>query len=62
MEFVIMMNLLLCIAFLDVPEIIDHLRSNYDYWKELDRQGIQSAGHIDAYNKLNAANSIGRGN
>ncbi|CAG7838186.1 unnamed protein product [Allacma fusca] len=27
-------------AFLDVPEVIEHMKYNYDYWKELDKKGI----------------------
>jgi hypothetical protein len=39
----------MCVAFLDVPEVIDHMKYNYDYWKELDRQGIRSAFFDEKY-------------
>ncbi|KAL1449204.1 hypothetical protein WDU94_000423 [Cyamophila willieti] len=26
-------------AFIDMPEMLYHLRSNYQYWKELDEKG-----------------------
>ncbi|ODM89705.1 High affinity cAMP-specific and IBMX-insensitive 3',5'-cyclic phosphodiesterase 8B [Orchesella cincta] len=36
-------------AFIDVPEVIEHMKYNYDYWKEVDRQGIRTAVYLDSY-------------
>ncbi|CAL8088263.1 unnamed protein product [Orchesella dallaii] len=36
-------------AFIDVPEVIEHMKYNYDYWKEVDRQGIPTAVYLDSY-------------
>ena len=36
-------------AFLDVPEVIEHMKTNYNFWKDLDNQGIHSAGQVTAY-------------
>lgn len=37
------------LAFLDVPEVIENMKFNYDFWKDLDSKGIQSAGQVTAY-------------
>jgi len=36
-------------AFLDVPEVIDHMKYNYEYWKELDKLAIRSAFFDEKY-------------
>lgn len=33
-------------AFIDMPEMLYHLRSNYQYWKDLDEKGITNLGDI----------------
>lgn len=33
-------------AFIDMPEMLYHLRSNYQYWKDLDEKGISSIQDI----------------
>ncbi|XP_054277749.1 high affinity cAMP-specific and IBMX-insensitive 3',5'-cyclic phosphodiesterase 8 [Macrosteles quadrilineatus] len=33
-------------AFIDMPEMLYHLRSNYQYWKDLEEKGVTSLGDI----------------
>lgn len=37
------------LAFIDVPEVIEHMKYNYDYWKDLERQGVQNGVYMESY-------------
>ncbi|XP_021956702.1 high affinity cAMP-specific and IBMX-insensitive 3',5'-cyclic phosphodiesterase 8A isoform X2 [Folsomia candida] len=36
-------------AFIDVPEVIEHMKYNYDYWKEQDKLGLRDATLNETY-------------
>jgi hypothetical protein len=36
-------------SFLDIPELIDNLKYNYEYWKHLEKTGIKDAQFVTSY-------------
>lgn len=42
-------------AFIDQPEMLYHLRSNYQYWKDLEEKGVTSLGDISLKQPSNSS-------
>ncbi|XP_035706178.1 high affinity cAMP-specific and IBMX-insensitive 3',5'-cyclic phosphodiesterase 8A [Folsomia candida] len=47
-------------AFLDIPELMENMKYNYNYWKYLDKEEIKEAVFLDSYTEGKSTHSTSR--